>query len=447
MPPPDARRPTSAATSQRAGGVARLPFAAMHERTLLPDGPRVISERLPNTRSLAVAVYVLAGSRVESAAEWGVAHFMEHLTFKGTQGLPTTRAVSDAIEAFGGTCNAATDRESTVYWARLPVREAERAFTVLAELVCRPLLRAHDIEREREIIVEEIRSYRDDPAQYVFNLFDEAFYGDSPLGREIAGDEASVRRLSEGQISDFWARAYRPANVVVAVAGDIDHAAVIDMTAAAFATGNGALARYSPAPALPAARLKVDQRDCAQAHICLGLPALPRDHPDQWTLEILNTVLGDGSGSRLFLNVREEAGLAYDVHSFQSDYADCGALQVYAGVDPADARPALKAILAELARLRDSAVAADEMARARAYVSGRLELRLEESRHLASWLGVQEALHDRVMTVDEALEKLAAVTADEVQALAGRLFHDEGLCLAVISPKADGGLEGALRLP
>ncbi|HEY7599095.1 MAG TPA: pitrilysin family protein [Candidatus Limnocylindrales bacterium] len=419
----------------------------MHQRSTLPDGPRVISERLPSTRSLAVAVYVLAGSRGESAAEWGVAHFMEHLTFKGTQALPTTRAVSDALEAYGGTCNAATDRESTVYWARLPVREAERAFDVLAELVCRPLLRAHDVEREREIIVEEIRSYRDDPAQYVFNLFDEAFYGDTPLGREIAGDEASVRALGEAQIRDFWARAYRPANLVVAAAGDLDHATVSALTAAAFSSGNGVQAGYSPAPPIPAARLKVEQRECAQAHLCLGLPSLPRDHPDQWTLEILNTVLGDGSGSRLFLNVREEAGLAYDVHSFQTDYADTGTLQVYAGVDPADARAALQAILVELARVRDERVPADEMARARAYVSGRLELRLEESRHLAAWLGVQEALHERVLTVDEALARLAEVTADDVQRLAGRLFRDEGLCLALISPSADARLERALRLP
>mgnify|MGYP006208851383 CR=1 FL=1 len=157
-------------------------------------------------------------------------------------------------------------------------------------------------------------------------------------------------------------------------------------------------------------------------------------------------MLGDGSSSRLFLNVREEAGLAYDVHSFQTDYADCGSLQVYAGVDPADVQPALAAILAELDRLRQAPVAPEELARARAYVSGRLELRLEDSRHLAAWLGVQEALHDRVLTVDEALERLAAVSAQDVQALAGRLIRDEALCLALITPADAAGLERTLRL-
>ena len=256
-----------------------------------------------------------------------------------------------------------------------------------------------------------------------------------------------MERLDAAQINEFWSHAYQPGGLVVAAAGDIAHAELVAMVERAFGAGEARPPSYSAAPALPAMRLKVEQREAAQAHVCLGLPALPRDHPDQWTLEILNTVLGDGSSSRLFLNVREEAGLAYDVHSFQTDYADCGSLQVYAGVDPDDVAPALRAILVELARLRDERVSADELARARAYVSGRLELRLEESRHLAAWLGVQEALHERVLTVDEALERLAAVSADDIQALAGRLVRDDALCLALISPSADGRLDGALQLP
>ena len=195
----------------------------MFERTKLPDGPRVISSRMPGSRSLSVAVYILAGSRLETRENAGVAHFMEHVTFKGTRDYPTTGAVSDAIEGCGGSTNAATDRETTIYWARLPVRQAERAFNVLSELVIRPLLRDDDIARERDIIVEEIRSYRDDPGQYVFNLFDRAFFGDTPLGWEIAGEEDTVRGLPESDIRDFWASTYRPANAVISVAGDLSH--------------------------------------------------------------------------------------------------------------------------------------------------------------------------------------------------------------------------------
>jgi predicted Zn-dependent peptidase len=206
---------------------------------------------------------------------------------------------------------------------------------------------------------------------------------------------------------------------------------------------------YSAAPSpLPVARFRYEPRPSAQAHLSLGVTGLSRDHPDQWTLELMNTILGDGSSSRLFLEVREEAGLAYDVHSFQTDYSDTGTLQVYAGVDPDDLPTTLSAILTELARMRDTAVSSEELARARAYARGRLELRLEESRHMASWLGVQEALHDRVLTVDEALEELDAVTPTQIQELAGRLVRDEALCLAVIGPRRSSrGLEKALKLP
>jgi len=417
----------------------------MFERTKLPEGPRVISARLPGSRSLSVAVYVLAGSRLEDRTRSGVAHFMEHVTFKGTRAYQTTRAVSEAIEGYGGSSNAATDRESTVYWARVPVREAERAFDVLSELVVRPLLRDNDIARERDIIVEEIRSYKDDPGQFVFNLFDRAFYGDTPLGWEIAGDEDSVRGLTDDDIRGFWSQAYRPANLVVSVAGDLEHGDVVEMVERNFGVGNGVVPGFVEAPRAPLDRISVEHRDLAQAHLCLGLPALPRDHPDQWALEMLNTVLGEGSSSRLFQEVREEAGLAYDVHSFQTDYADTGSLQIYAGVDPHDIDETIGAILDELRRLRDEPVAQAELDRARAYTSGRLELRLEESRHLSAWLGVQEALHDRVLTLDDALTELERVTPADVQQLAQRLFRDELLCLSVIStPGSTSGIEQAL---
>ncbi|MEA2622255.1 MAG: hypothetical protein QOH61_1165 [Chloroflexota bacterium] len=420
----------------------------MFQRTVLPDGPRVISARLPGTRSLAVAVYVLVGSRLENRERAGVAHFMEHLTFKGTAAFPTTRDVSEAIEGVGGTSNAATDRESTVYWARLPRREADRAFNVLAELVVRPLLREADIDRERDIIVEEIRSYRDDPGQHIYNVFDEGFFGDTPLGWEIAGDEESVRALSVEDIHAFWEAGYRPANLVVAAAGDLPHEEVVELTRRHFGIGTGVVPEFAPAPSIPAVRVTVRESAIEQAHVCLGLPALPRDHPDQWTLELLNTVLGDGSSSRLFQRVREEAGLAYDVHSFQTDYADCGALQIYAGVDPHVMTKALAAVLAELARLRDETVPRQELNKARAYTRGRLELRLEESRHMAAWLGGQEALHDRVLTLDDALAAIDRVTASDIRILAERLITDEGLCLAVVAPPGHARhLERALRLP
>jgi predicted Zn-dependent peptidase len=421
----------------------------MFERTQLAEGPRVISARLPGARSVSAAVYVPAGSRSETDGEVGVAHFLEHLTFKGTAAFPSTRALSEAIEGVGGSFNAATDRESTVYWARVPRREAPAAVSVLGELVCRPRLDDAEIDRERDVIVEEIRGYLDDPVEYGQILFQAAMFGVGPLGREICGDEAAIRALPADRIRAFWAQRYRPAHAVVALAGDLAHDEAVALVGEAFGTGDGLVPGHAPAPALPAGeRVRLGRRATSQAQLSIGLPALRRDHPDAWTLAVLNAVLGDGMSSRLFLRLVDHDALAYDVSSGLVEYADAGAIEIGAGVDPERLPAALDAILAELVRLRDERLAEDELARARAYLSGGLELRMEETRHLASWIGGQEALHERVLTLDEALTAVAAVTADDVARLAGALIRDEALRLAVVGPAhALRGLESHLRLP
>ena len=426
-----------------------VPSVAMFERTALPEGPRVISSRLPGARSVSIAAYVLAGSRLESPAEAGAAHFMEHITFKGTAAYPSTRSISEAIEGVGGSFNAATDRESTVYWVRVPRREAARAMDVVGELIVRPILDPGEIEGERTIIIEEIRSYQDDPAEYAQTLFQSALFGDGPLGREICGDEAGVRALPETTIRAFWQTMYRPSNTVVAVAGDLDHAEAVDLAASAFGSGSGAIPGYAPAPVLPAGeRARFGKRSTTQAQLVVGLPALRRDHPDSWTLAVLNAVLGDGMSSRLFLSVREERGLAYDIGSGLVDYADAGALEISAGVDPDGLPEALRAILAELVRLRDELVPADELGKAKRYLAGGLELRMEETRHVASWIGGQEALHDRVLTPEEALHAIDAVGADDVRRVAGDLVTDDGLRMSAVAPaRYLRGLDRHLRLP
>ena len=422
----------------------------MFERTALPAGPRVISARVPGARSVSIAAYVLAGSRLETPAEAGVAHFMEHITFKGTTRFPSTRSISEAIEGVGGSFNAATDRESTVYWVRVPRREATRAMDVLGELIVRPTLDDGEIDGERRVIVEEIRSYLDDPAEYAQILFQQAMFGDGPLGREICGDEDGIRALPVDTIRGFWRTTYRPANTVIAVAGDIGHDEAVGLAGTAFGTGNGVVPGFAPAPALPAGEraLLRARRDAAQAQLIVGVPALRRDHPDAWTLAVLNGVLGDGMSSRLFLSVRESKGLAYDVSSGLVDYADAGSLEVSAGVDSERLPAALDAVLVELVRLRDETVPDDELAKAKAYLAGGLELRMDETRHVASWIGGQEALHDRVLTLDEALAAVAAVSADDVRRLAGELVVEDGLRLAVVAPARHlRGLERRLRLP
>jgi predicted Zn-dependent peptidase len=422
----------------------------MFERTALPAGPRVISARLPGARSVSIAAYVLAGSRLETPEEAGVAHFMEHITFKGTERFPSTRAISEAIEGVGGSFNAATDRESTVYWVRVPRREAARAMEVLGELIVRPTLDDREIDGERAVIVEEIRSYLDDPAEHAQILFQQAMFGDGALGREICGDEDGIRALPGDTIRGFWRTMYRPANTVVAIAGDVDHDGSVELASAAFGSGNGVVPGFAPAPVLPAGErtLLRSRRDASQAQLIVGVPALRRDHPDAWILAVLNAVLGDGMSSRLFLSVREAQGLAYDVSSGLVDYADAGSLEISAGVDPDRLPAALDAVLVELARLRDEPVPDAELAKTKAYLAGGLELRMDETRHLASWIGGQEALHDQVLTLDEALAEVDAVTAPDVQRLARELIVDEGLRMAAVGPARHlRGLDRRLRLP
>jgi predicted Zn-dependent peptidase len=420
----------------------------MFERTALPEGPRIISAGLPGARSVTIEAHVLAGSRHEAGDQAGCAHFMEHLTFKGTRSYPSTRALSEAIEGVGGTFNASTDRESTVYYVRVPQRHAALAMGVLGELVTRPLLAEREIEQERGVIIEEIRSYLDDPSEHVNVLFDLALFDDTPLGREIAGTEDSVRALPVEAIHRFWGTFYRPSNVVVAAAGDISHEGLVDLAGRAFGTGDGTVPGYAPAPPIPAGQRCVRAaRPTAQAQLVVGVPGLPRDDPDQWVLAVLNAVLGDGMSSRLFLEVREELGLAYDIGSSIVSYADAGVLSIYAGVDPGKVRAVIGAVMTELARLRDEPPPETEVAKARAYLAGRLELRLDETRYLASWIGTQEALHDRVLTPDEALEAIHGVTPAQVHRLAGQLFHDDRLRLAVVAPAGRArNLERVLRL-
>jgi predicted Zn-dependent peptidase len=421
----------------------------MFERTVMPEGPRVITARLPAARSVSIAAYVSAGSRLEAPGQAGMAHFLEHLTFKGTAAYPSTRALSEAVEGVGGSFNAATDREATVYWVRVPRRETERAMSVLGELICRPALDVNEIDRERKVIIEEIRGYLDDPVEYAQILFQQAMFGKTALGREICGDEADVRALPAEGIRAFWAATYRPANAVVAVAGDLDHGEAVGLTDRAFGTGNGASHGFEPAPPLPAGeRILTGRRDSTQAQLCLGVPALPRDHPDAWALAVLNAILGDGMSSRLFLALVDRDALAYDVSSGIVEYADAGALQVMAGVDPGRVGRTLAGILRELALLRDKPVPPEELSKAKAYLSGGLELRMEETRHLASWVGGQEALHERVLTLDEALAAIERVTGDDLSRLAGQLFRRDALRLAVVGPaRSLRGLDRNLRLP
>jgi predicted Zn-dependent peptidase len=411
----------------------------MHERATLPNGVRILTARMPHVRSVSVALFFAIGSRYEDESLAGVSHFIEHMLFKGTDRYPTAQAISEAIEGVGGVLDAATDKELTVYSAKVASRHFELALGVLAEMVRCPRLDPRELEKERRVIAEEINMYRDSPQEWVGVLADETLWPNLPLGREVAGTRATVDAVTRQQMEAYRTSHYLPGDLVLCAAGDVDHAGVV--AEAQRLLGDWAPAdvpRWTPCPP-PAGvpHVRLEHRKTEQTNFCLLVPSVSYNHPDYYAQTVLNAVLGDGMSSRLFLEVREQQGLAYDVSSSPMSYHDTGAFLIYAGVDPARTAPALRAILAELARARREPVPEDELQRAREYTKGRMALRLEDTHSVASWLGGQEALRGQVLELDAALARFDAVTAADLQRLATDLFRDEWLRLAIIGPHDD----------
>jgi predicted Zn-dependent peptidase len=395
---------------------------------------------MPTARSVAVGLFVGVGSRREDEAHAGLSHLLEHLVFKGTRRYPEAGGLSEAIEGCGGSVNAATDRELTIYTARVPAEAASRALEVVADLVLSPLLRRQDLVGEKPVIVDEIRMYVDSPGDHVFSLFDELLFAGHPLGREIAGTPRSVRRARHDTVVEHWERWYRPPNLVLAAAGAIKHDQVLKAAGRWFEADEvEALPTHLPAtleaptPAPPGS-VRVAFRRLSQGNLCIGMPGVARDHPDRWALDLLGAVLGDGMSSRLFIELRERRSLTYDVSTFGATYADCGTFGVHAGFDPVQGPALVAAILEQLERVVQEPVSDAELDRARAYTRGRLELRMEETGAVASWLGTGESLLPRILTVDEVIERLEAVTVEDLLRVARTYVRPDLARLAVLGP-------------
>jgi predicted Zn-dependent peptidase len=420
--------------------VAQLPF----QRSVLPNGLRVVTQEMPNARSVAVGLFVGVGSRHEDASHAGLSHLLEHLVFKGTRRYPDPGGLSEAVEGCGGGVNASTDRELTVYSAKVPAQAVDRALAVVAELVLWPHLRRSDLRAEKPVIIDEIRMYEDSPGDHVFTLFDHLLFGPHPLGREIAGTPHSVRHATREAAVAHWRRWYRPDQLVLAIAGATTHAATLRTAAGWFEEDRGwldsveapaepAFAAVAPEAAAPGST-RVAYRALGQGNLCIGMLGVSRTDPDRWAVDLLGAVLGDGMSSRLFLELRERRSLVYDVATFAATYADCGTIGVHAGFDPDQASAVLGAILEQLDRVVQDAVTEAELERARAYTRGRLQLRMEETGAVAAWLGTGESLLPRILTVDEVIERLEAITTDDLLRVARRLVRPDLARLAVLGP-------------
>jgi len=411
----------------------------MYVKTVLDNGLRILTSAMPHTRSVSVGFFIGVGSRYESEEQSGASHFIEHMLFKGTEKRPTARDIAVAIEGIGGMFNGSTGHEASFYWAKVARPHLETAVDVLVDMLRYSKFDPEELDRERRVIIEEINLTLDTPDSLVHQLINELVWPNHPLGRDVAGTKESLNNLDREALLAYLKRHYQPSNIVVSVAGDVEHQVVVERIAPFLADWTvGEAASYQPAQnGQTEPRLKVQRKETEQAHLCLGVPGIPRDHPDRFALRLLNTILGDGMSSRLFTQVRERLGLAYNIYSYTTGMHDTGAMGVYAGVDPGRIADAIRAILAEWDRLRQESVPADELAKAKEFVKGQLLLHLEDSFSVAAWVGRQELLSPEVLTVDEVLEAIDAVTAADIQRVAQSLFHGERLNLAVVGPFDD----------
>lgn len=428
--------------------------ALAHDRTVLPSGLRVVTQAMPGARSASVAIFVGVGSRHEDDAHAGLSHLLEHLVFKGTRAHPQAGTLSQQVEGIGGSVNASTDRELTVFSSKVPAERTDVALEAVSELALHPLLRGQDLRAEKPVIVDEIRMYVDSPSDHIFTIFDEMLYGRHPLGREIAGTIGSVRRATHAGVVEHWRSAYRMESMALAVAGAIDHETVVRTAAAWWADGPehdgrppGPTPKAGRAPHPAAAgTIRVSYRRLSQGNLCLGMPGVARDDPDRWALDLLGAILGDGMGSRLFMDLRERRSLVYDVSTFGASYADAGTFGVHAGFSPDDAERVVAAIIEQLDRITTEPVTVGELDRARAYTRGRLELRMEDSGAVAGWIGNGEALLPRILSVEEVIEQLDAVTIEDLLRVARRILAPGNARLAVLGPfRSRARLERALR--
>ena len=411
----------------------------MYQRAVLDNGLRVLTAEMPHTRSVAMFIAVGAGSRYETAHQAGISHFLEHLPFKGTRRWPTALAISEAVEGVGGMMNAATDREMTSFWCKVASVHADRALPVLLDLVRHPLLDAAEMEKEREVILDELRMTNDYPAQVCELLIDRALWPEQAMGRDVGGTPESVATITLDQVRAYLARQYRPNNTVIGIAGAVSHRYALELAATASECWTPAPPlEWEPAqpPADDAPAILLDRRDTEDTSLCIGMPALSLTDPDRYAATVLNGILGDGMSSRLFQKLREELGITYDVHSGISSYRDCGALVISCGVEPARATDAIAAARRELQGLLATAPDS-EVHKAKEYIKGRLLMRMEDSRAVAAWLASSELLTAEVPTPDETAAAIDAVTPAAVRRAAERIIAPGGVRLAAVGPHPD----------
>ncbi len=412
---------------------------SVFERTKLDNELRVLTAPLPHAQSVACFIMLAAGSRYENAGNRGIAHFAEHMFFKGTERRPSSRDLTTLIDGIGGEFNAFTSKEYTGYYVRCAGADRDIALDVLLDMLRHSKFDGEEIEREKGVILEEMNMYQDTPRDHIGTVYETLMFGDNPLGWETLGTKETIKDATRETFTDYVEEWYSPERMVVGVAGMVgsDLQPMLEELLGDMKP-NGA---RKPAPAdleRPAGpRVAVHHKDAEQAHLILGVPSYPIDHPDRYGLQMLSAVLGSGMSSRLFLEVRERRGLAYYVHGMNHSYTDAGSLLAQAGVDIKRIDEAIKVVVEQFARMADEKVGSEELEKSRSMIKGRFVLRTEGPQGLIMYGLNREVLEGAALEPEELLAKIDAVTAEDVQRVAQDLIAEDKLHLAVIGPFED----------
>jgi predicted Zn-dependent peptidase len=412
--------------------------------TELDSGERVISERLEHVRSVAVGYWIGAGSRDEGTDQAGVTHFIEHLLFKGSSRY-TAQEIAERFDAMGGELNAATSRETTVVYTRVPDDHLEIAVDVMADMVFRP--RFHDVDSEREVVLEEIAMVDDNPSDLVHDLASEAVFGGHPLGRPVIGSADVIGNVSKRALQAYHRRAYVGGNIVVAAAGHVDHERFVELLSEHVEPEERPLRLgRKPAPRAGSPRSRFQPKDTEQYHVCLAARGITRTDERRYAATLLDAIVGGSASSRLFQEIREKRGMAYSVYTYAAQFVDAGQIGLYVGTREENLRECMEIVASELRDVASGFLRAGELDRAKENVKGRLLLSLESTAARMTRLGKALATGVEIVSVEETIERVEAVTADDVVALAAELFAPEGLSAAGIGPSEERFREAIARV-
>ncbi len=413
----------------------------MYEMTTLANGLRVLTITLPHVQSVSLGFFLEVGSRYESEAMAGASHFIEHMLFRGTKRWPTTLDIAEAIEGKGGVFNASTGLEMTLFWAKVAAAHLPSVLDVVTDMLLHATFDPAQIEKERDVISEEISYSLEAPDSLAQLLVSQLQWPNHPLGRDIIGTRQSIASFNRDSLLAYMTDHYRPGRTILGLAGRVNHGEIVTWA-------NSHLAKWEPAPPAywePAPlngrgpSLQVQFKDTEQAHLTFSFAGLPRSDPDRFALRLLNLILGEGMRSRLFQTVRERLGLAYSVESYVSALHDTGSVGLYAGVSTSRAEGAIRAILDELDKLRQEPVPQSELRKALEFIQGRTALSMEDSFTIAAWYARQHLLGPQVLEPEEAMERYEAVQPSDIQRLAQSLFQEERLNLVVVGPFSQNG--------